>query len=65
LGLNSASFNQCLTSQKYKDQLTQVATEGQSFGINDTPSLFIGSDVQPSAAKYDDIKKAIDDQLSK
>jgi protein-disulfide isomerase len=64
LGLNSGSFNQCLTSKKYNDQLTQVSTEGQSFGVNATPSIFIGSDLQVSTAKYDDIKKAIDGQLA-
>jgi protein-disulfide isomerase len=53
-----------LTSKKYNDQLTQVSTEGQSFGVNATPSIFIGSDLQVSTAKYDDIKKAIDGQLA-
>lgn len=65
LGLNSGNFNQCLTSKKYQDQLTQSATEGQSFGVNETPSVFIGSDLQGATAKYDDIKKVIDEQLAK
>jgi len=64
LGLNSSNFNQCLTSKKYQDQLTQSSTEGQSFGVSETPSIFIGTNLQTSAAKYDDIKKVIDDQLA-
>ena len=65
LGLNYANFNQCLTSKKYQDQLVQVSNEGQAFGINETPSIFIGTNVQTSIAKYDDIKKVIDEQLVK
>jgi len=65
LGLNTTNFNQCLTSKKYQDQNTQSASEGQSFGVSETPSIFIGTNLQTSAAKYDDIKKIIDDQLAK
>jgi len=65
LGLNYANFNQCLTNKKYQDKLTQSASEGQSFGVNETPSIFIGTNVQTSAAKYDDVKKIIDEQLQK
>ena len=65
LGLNYADFKQCLTSKKYQDQVMQLATEGQSFGISSTPSIFIGSDLQGATAKYDDMKKVIDEQLAK
>lgn len=64
-GLKAADFNKCLDDKKYQDQVTQVTSEGQSFGLNATPSIFIGSDLQETAAKYDDIKKAIDEQLAK
>lgn len=64
LGLNYANFNQCLNDKKYQDHLIQVSTEGQNFGVNETPSIFIGTDVQTGVAKYDDIKKVIDEQLA-
>lgn len=65
LGLNYANFSQCLNDKKFQDQLAQSAMEGQSFGVNETPSIFIGTDVQTSIVKYDDIKKIIDEQLAK
>jgi protein-disulfide isomerase len=65
LGLNVANFNKCLDDKKYQDQISQTAKDGQAFGIAATPTMFIGNDVQPSTAKYEDIKKAIDTQLSK
>lgn len=64
-GLKTADFNKCLDDKKYQDQVTQVTGEGQSFGLNATPSIFIGSDLQEATVKYDDIKKAIDEQLVK
>lgn len=64
-GLKADDFNKCLDGKKYQTQVTALATEGQSFGIAATPSIFIGSDMQKATAKYDDIKKVIDEQLSK
>jgi protein-disulfide isomerase len=64
VGLKAADFNKCLDDKKYQDQITQLAAEGQSFGINSTPSIFIGSDLQVATAKYDDLKKIIDEQLA-
>lgn len=64
LGLNSANFNKCLADKKYQEKLMQSSNEGQSFGLNETPSIFIGSDIQTSLASYDDIKRLIDEQLA-
>lgn len=64
-GLNSADFNKCLSDKKYQDKLIQSSSEGQSFGINETPSVFIGTDIKTSMASYDDIKKIIEEQLNK
>ena len=65
LGLKSADFNQCLDSKKYQDKLMQSSNEGQSFGINETPFIFIGSDAKTSVASYDEIKQNIEEQLNK
>lgn len=64
-GLNAADFGKCLDSKKYQDLITQSLSEGQSFGVAATPSIFIGSDLQKPATKYDDMKKVIDEQLVK
>ena len=65
LGLNTNDFNQCLNDKKYQEKLVQSSNEGQSFGINETPSIFLGTDIETSLASYDDIKKIVDEQLSK
>lgn len=65
LGLKSADFNQCLDSKKYQDKLMQSSSEGQSFGINETPFIFIGTDTKTSVATYDEIKQNIEEQLNK
>lgn len=64
LGLKTADFNSCLDGKKYQDQITQQAADGQAFGLNATPAIFVGSDLQKSTATYNDIKSAIDQQLS-
>jgi len=64
-GLNTGDFNKCLDGKQFQDQITQTLKDGQDFGIAATPSMFIGSDLQAATVKYDDVKKALDDQLSK
>ena len=63
-GLNAADFGKCLDSKEYQDLITQTLADGQSFGIAATPSIFVGSDLQVPTAKYDDVKKVLDEQLN-
>lgn len=63
-GLNTVDFVKCLDDKKYQDLINAVLVEGQSFGINTTPAIFVGSDLQAPTAKYEDIKKVIDEQLA-
>ena len=65
LGLNAQDFNKCLDDKKYQDQITATVAEGQSFGLQTTPSIFVGTDLQLPTAKYDDMKKVIEQQLAK
>jgi len=64
-GLNTGDFAKCLDGKKYQDLMTANAADGQSFGVAATPSIFIGSDLQLPTAKYDDIKKVLDEELAK
>jgi protein-disulfide isomerase len=41
LGLDTASFNQCLTSKKYAQAVADSKTEGTAAGVNGTPKGFI------------------------
>ena len=41
IGLDAGTFNQCLSSNKYADQLEQDYADTQQFGIQGTPSFVI------------------------
>ncbi len=63
LKLNVVDFNKCFDSKQFKDQVDATQKEGQDFGIQMTPAMFIGSDLQLPTATYDDVKKVLDNQL--
>ena len=43
LGLNAASFNSCLDSNKYSDKIQKESSEGSQYGISGTPTFYIGN----------------------
>jgi protein-disulfide isomerase len=63
LGLKTADFNKCLDSKQFQSQIDATVAEGQGFGIQGTPALFIGDNFQNGLVKYEDVKKIIDEQL--
>lgn len=65
LGLNVADFNKCFDSKLFQVQVDATQKEGQDFGIQATPTMFIGVDLQSATVTYDDLKKTLDEQLSK
>lgn len=65
IGLNAADFGKCVDEKRYQDLTTQNLQDGQAFGLQATPAIFIGSDMQLATAKFDDMKKIIDEQLAK
>lgn len=46
LGLNVATFQQCLDSNKYKDEVNKDIADGSKVGVNGTPSFFVGKSSQ-------------------
>ena len=42
LGLNVSTFQSCLDSNKYKDEVNKDIADGQKVGVNGTPSFFVG-----------------------
>jgi protein-disulfide isomerase len=74
LGLDSAKFSECLSSDRYTDQIKQSAMEAQKMGIGGTPTFLIGkidSSGEVTNLKtiigtrpYDVFKSAIDDSLA-
>ena len=43
LGLNAASFNSCLDSSKYTDKIQKESSEGSQYGVDGTPTFYIGN----------------------
>jgi protein-disulfide isomerase len=74
LGLDSAKFSECLSSNRYTDEIKRNALDAQKMGIGGTPTFFIGK-VDPNGQvtnlkmiigtrPYDVFKSAIDDALA-
>ena len=64
LKLDSAAFNDCLTSGRYADKVKQDQREGFSLGVSTTPSFFINGRYFSGALTLADISKAIDEELA-
>lgn len=52
LGLNTADFNQCLDSGKYKQVTEDQTKEGRDLGINGTPTTFINGEIIVGAQPF-------------
>ncbi len=64
LKLDSAAFNDCLTSGKEAGKVKQDQREGFSLGISTTPSFFINGRYFSGALTLADISKAIDEEIA-
>lgn len=65
IGLNTGDFNKCFDDKKFADQIAATSKDAQAFGVQATPAIFIGTEMQKAGAKFDDVKTAIDSQLNK
>lgn len=65
LGLNTDQFNQCLDKGKHEEAVKKDFTDGQSAGVQGTPSFFINGEPLRGAQPYESFKKLIDEALNK
>lgn len=74
LGLDSKVFNSCLDSDKYVSKVQEDYSDGQTLGINSTPTFFISKSLkgtlingekQVGVPSYSDFKSKIDSLLRK
>jgi protein-disulfide isomerase len=73
LGLDPSRFSECLSSDRYTDEINRSAAEAEKMGIGGTPTFFIGTialDGKVTNVKmilgvrhYDAFKSAIEDSL--
>jgi protein-disulfide isomerase len=66
--LEQETFDSCLTSGKYIEEIQKDLSDGQNYGVTGTPGFFIGNDqigyVELKGAQpFDSFKKVIDAQL--
>lgn len=68
IGLNTASFDSCLSQEKYKNKVLEVTAQGQRAGVRATPTFFINDQklegLDPGDP-YGKIKLIIDSELNK
>jgi len=65
IGLNEATFNQCVDSHKYKAEVEKDSADGTLAGVNGTPSFFVNGQLLVGAQPFVAFKAAIDAALEK
>ncbi len=63
LGLDTAAFNSCLDSGRFRDKIQQDLREGSRVGVTGTPALFINGRFLSGARPYDEIADVIKDEI--
>ena len=62
-GLDQAKFDQCLDSEKYKNEVLKDKADGDAVSVQGTPTFFINGHVIGGAQPYPAFKTLIDDLL--
>ena len=63
LGLNSGSFQECLTSGKFTENVNKDLEEGATAGVDGTPATFINGYLTVGAVPYEQFKAEIEARL--
>lgn len=64
-GVNGNTFNQCLDSGKYKDEVAKDFADGEKAGVSGTPTTFINGTPIVGAQPFAALKTVIDEELKK
>lgn len=65
LGLDTASFETCLSTEKYKTAVTDDMNEGAKVGVSATPTVYVNGIPVVGAESYSVFKQTIDAELAK
>ncbi|MEM4264004.1 MAG: DsbA family protein [Candidatus Woesearchaeota archaeon] len=63
LGLDTTKFNECFDSHKYSARVEKDIQEGQSIGVQGTPSFVIQDELLVGAQPFSAFKEVIDKKL--
>jgi protein-disulfide isomerase len=64
LGLNTGTFNSCLDSGKYAQEIQADMADGSAAGVSGTPSFFINGRLVVGAQPYQVFQQAIEAELA-
>ncbi len=64
-GLDINAFNNCLDSDRYRDEVLKDLADGSSLGVTGTPTFFINGRMIVGAQPYEAFKTIIEDELAK
>jgi len=65
IGLDGATFDQCLDSGKYAATVRSGAELGERMGVNSTPTLYINGRALIGAMPFENFKVIIDEELAR
>ncbi len=65
LGLDTAKFNACVDSHKYKARVDADMQAGDAAGVSGTPAFFINGRQLSGAQPYEAFKQLIDEELAR
>ncbi len=65
LGMDSGKFKDCLSNNKYQNNVSTDFSEGQTAGVTGTPATFINGQLTVGAQPYSNFKTLIDAELAK
>ncbi len=65
LGLEAAKFDQCLDSDKYREEVRKDTADGRSAGMNGTPTTFINGRMVVGALPFSEFEQIIEQELAK
>ncbi len=63
LGLNQAQFKQAVEQKKFEDRIMADLHDGETLGVNATPTIFINGVKFTAPATYQNLKQALDAAL--
>lgn len=64
LKLDTAKFNSCLDTDKYKNKIAADINDGNSYGVSGTPTFYINGKQLVGAQPYSVFQQAIDSELA-
>jgi protein-disulfide isomerase len=65
LGLDTASFNNCLDTKKYLDRVQKDFEAGNTYTVSGTPTFFINDRIVTGAQPYEVFAEIIEEELAK